>query len=42
MTDKLDTYSLKVNFAENVIGKLSLNKETGLPKLAYNDKNAFV
>ncbi|WP_394498071.1 HipA domain-containing protein [Shewanella sp. ENK2] len=37
MNDKLDAYSLNIRFAENVIGELSLNKETGLPKLEYND-----
>lgn len=37
MNDKLDAYSLIIRFAENVIGELSLNKETGLPKLEYND-----
>lgn len=37
MNDTLDAYSLNIRFAENVIGELSLNKETGLPKLAYND-----
>ncbi|GBL06178.1 HipA domain-containing protein [Glaciecola sp. KUL10] len=36
MNGKLDAYSLNVRFAENVIGELSLNKETGLPKLEYN------
>lgn len=36
MNDKLDVYSLHVKFAENVIGELSLNKETGLPKVEYN------
>jgi serine/threonine-protein kinase HipA len=36
MTDNLDAYSLNVKFAENVIGELSLSKETGLPKLKYN------
>ena len=37
MTDKLDAYSLNVKFAESTIGELTLNKETGLPKLEYND-----
>lgn len=37
MNDKFNAYSLNVKFAENVIGELSLNKETGLPKLEYND-----
>jgi serine/threonine-protein kinase HipA len=37
MNNKLDAYSLNVKFAENVIGELSLNKETGLPKLEYNN-----
>ena len=37
MNDELDAYSLNIRFAENVIGELSLNKETGLPKLEYND-----
>ncbi|WP_339722679.1 hypothetical protein [uncultured Paraglaciecola sp.] len=35
MNDKLDAYSLNVKFAENVIGELSQNKETGLLKLDY-------
>ncbi len=37
MNDKLDAYGLNVRYAENVIGELSLSKETGLPKLAYHD-----
>lgn len=37
MNYKLDAYSLNVRYAENVIGELSLNKQTGLPKLEYND-----
>lgn len=37
MNDKLDAYSLNIRFSAYVIGELSLNKETGLPKLAYND-----
>ena len=37
MNDKLDAYTLKVKFADKVIGKLSLNKEIGLPKLEYNN-----
>ena len=37
MNGKLNAYSLIIRFAENVIGELSLNKETGLLKLKYND-----
>lgn len=37
MDDKLDAYSLHVKFADRVIGSLSLNKETGLLKLEYNN-----
>ena len=37
MNDKLDAYRLNIRFAEKVIGELSLNKDTGLPKLEYND-----
>lgn len=37
MNDKLDAYSLNIKFAASVIGELSLNKQTGLPKLEYNN-----
>ncbi|ARD44458.1 hypothetical protein [Colwellia sp. PAMC 21821] len=37
MNDKFTAYSLQVKFADKVIGKLSLNKEIGLPKLEYNN-----